>query len=71
LLIGSLTSWFIIRSFAVEYRYNLFLLGFLNIVAIALTIGATLSLPLFVASTAARLTGRPHSRHSPAVVRLW
>jgi hypothetical protein len=55
ILLGPLTSWFIIRSFLDDYPSSIFM-GMLNIVAIALTIGGIVSLPLFIASTAARST---------------
>ena len=55
ILLGPLTSWFVIKYFVVESPESIFV-GMLSIVAISLTIGAVLSLPLFVASTSARLT---------------
>jgi hypothetical protein len=54
-VIGSLTSCLIIGG-ELESYYPYTILAVLNTMATALTIGAVLSLPLFIASTAARFT---------------
>jgi hypothetical protein len=53
ILIGPLTSWTVIRAFHVDTA-DVFL-GMVNTIAIILTLGAVLSLPPFIASTAARV----------------
>jgi hypothetical protein len=65
-VLGPLTSLFVITSLVNAYSYNSFLLGFLTILTVALIVGGTLSLPLFIASTSASLTVRyTHSLEYP------
>ena len=64
-LLGPLTSWFIIQQTTLGYSSTLF---FLYIIALALTFGGTLSLPIFVTYVAVNLTvSYTHSLEYPAL----
>lgn len=64
-LLGPLTSWLVLRQTTLGYSITPF---FLNIIALVLTLGGTLSLPIFVTYVAVNLTvSYAHSLEYPAL----